>query len=103
MIAPLLKDQFLKKMLLKRAKTCHLFFRKNVGSNYTPQEGVPQRSVIGPVSFTMYTSPLEDIIESHGFGRMIYANDTQVYVIFKHTDHAALIPKLEQCVVDIKA
>ena len=51
----------------------------------------------------MYTSPLEDIIESHGFGRMIYADDTPVYVILTHTDHAALIPKLEQCVVDTKA
>ena len=60
-----------------------------------PLEGVPQGSVIGPLSLTMYTSPLQDIIESHGFGRMIYADDTQVYVILKHTDHAALIPKLE--------
>ena len=51
----------------------------------------------------MSTSLLQDIIESHGFGRMIYADDTQVCVILKHTDHAALIPKLEQCVVDIKA
>ena len=35
------------------------------------------------LSFTLYTAPLEDIIEAHGFGRMIYANDMQVYVILK--------------------
>ena len=28
--------------------------------------------------------------------------DTQVYVIVKPIEHAALIPKLEQCIVDIK-
>ena len=46
---------------------------------------------------------LEDIIESHGFGRMIYADDTQIYVILKDTDHATLIPRLEQCIIEIKA
>ena len=51
----------------------------------------------------MYTSPLEDIIASHGFGKMIYADDTQVYVILKHNEHSTLIPKLEQCIMDIKS
>ena len=61
---------------------------------------------------TMYTSLLEDKIASHGFGRMIYADDTQVYVIKKKkkkkkkkTTHEReiLIPKPEQCLLDIKA
>ena len=67
---------------------------------------MPQGSLIGPLSFAMYTSPLdmlEDIIESHGFGRMIFADDIQVYFILKHTDDATLIPRLEQCIIDIKA
>ena len=51
----------------------------------------------------MYTSPLEDIIDSHGLGRMIYADDTQVYVILKQDDYASLLPKLERCITDIKA
>ena len=48
---------------------------------HTPLEGVPQGSVIGPLSFTLYSSPIETIIESHGIGKMIYADDTQVYVV----------------------
>ena len=29
------------------------------------------------IIYIMYTSPLEDIVGSRGFGRMIYADDTQ--------------------------
>ena len=43
---------------------------------HTPLEGVPQGSVIGPLSFTMYTAPLENVINAHSLGRMIYADDT---------------------------
>ena len=50
---------------------------------------------IGPLPFTLYTAPLEDIIEAHGFGRMIYADDTQVYVILKNdSDYTSIITKL---------
>ena len=60
-----------------------IFIYSSVSNPHTPLEGVPQGSVIGPLSSTMYTSPLEDIIASHSFGRMIYADDTQVYVTLK--------------------
>lgn len=79
-----------------------IVINKSVSKPHTPLEGVPQGSVIGPLAFTLYTSPLEDIIASHGFGRMIYADDTQVYVILNHED-TSLIPKLERCISDIKA
>ena len=79
-----------------------IVINNSVSKPHTPLEGVPQGSVIGPLVFTMFTSPLEDIIASHGFGRMIYADDTQVYVILNHDD-ASLIPKLERCISDIKA
>ena len=48
--------------------------------------GVPQGSVIGPVSFTLYTAPIQDIIDAHEFYGMIYADDTQIYAFFDHND-----------------
>ena len=68
-----------------------------------PAEGVPQGSVIGPLSFTLYSSPLENIIDAHGIGKMIYADDTQIYVILNDKDKAASISKLELCIKDIKS
>ena len=50
----------------------------------------------------MYTSPLEDVISNHGFDKMFFADDSQIYVILDHSQLAALLPKLENCVMDIK-
>ena len=33
---------------------------------------------------------------------MIYVDDTQVYAFLKQTEHTTLIPRLEQCIIDIK-
>ena len=54
------------------------------------------------MSLTLYTAPVEDIIEAHGLGRMTYADDIPVYVVLKSSDHS-VISKLERCINDIKA
>ena len=61
------------------------------------RRGVPQGSVLGPVLFTMYSSPVEDLITSFGFGHAIYADDTQIYATGKQGDWPVIIPKLEEC------
>ena len=80
----------------------YISVNNSLSEPHMPLEGVPQGSVIGPLSFTMYTAPLEDIINAHGLGRMIYADDTQVFIILDEAERSSLIPNLENCISDIK-
>ena len=48
---------------------------------------VPQGSVLGPLLYVLYTSPVPDIIKSHDLQYHFYADDTQLCITFK-TDSA---------------
>ena len=67
--------------------------------------GVPQGSVLGPLLFSLFFAPLEEIIAAHGLNCMIYADDTQLYVSLnpKGRSREYVLSSIELCTKDIMA
>ena len=67
--------------------------------------GVPQGSVLGPILSILYTTPLGQICRKHGIHYHVYADDSQLYMLFKPSKPGlkeACLHQLEGCISDIR-
>ncbi len=78
------------------------------GTTSTAKElrfGFPQGSVLGPILFCIYTSPLGDLLRSHDIAYHFYADDSQVYLAFSPdtlSSQVQAFSKIESCAEDIR-
>ena len=65
--------------------------------------GIPQGSVLGPLSFSLYTTPVSLIISKYkGIKFHFYADDSQVYVHLSQKNASAAFEQLNRCLNDVK-
>ena len=57
----------------------HVKCNKNLSSLHTCLCGDPQGSVLGPLLFVMYTTPLSTLISSMSLNHHLYADDAQLF------------------------
>ena len=63
--------------------------------------GVPQRSVLGPSHFVLYTTPLSDNIANHSVNHQLFADDTQLQTSAPLSEVTNLTKELNACTDDM--
>jgi len=58
---------------------------------------VPQGSVLDPLLFSCYVSPISSIASSHNVSIQQYADDIQLYIALKASESSAQLARFSSC------
>ena len=78
-------------------------FTSSLSNFFKLKFGVPQGSVLGPLLFSLYTTPLGQVIRKYtGVKYHFYADDTQLFIHLSSDDSLKSFDCLKLCLNDIQ-
>ena len=83
---------------VQRVVVGHLFGQSK-STDTSLSTGVPQGSVLGPILFLVFTSPVGHIISSSGIHHQQYADNTQLFISLTSSSQYDSIGRIERCLL----
>ena len=86
--------------------TVYFFNGVHQSTKCSLEYSLPQGSIVGPLSFTIYTIPIGRVIQQHEVSYHLYADDIQLYISFDPSSASSIshaLLTLTKCINDIES